>query len=324
MTENNAEVSDLDSKEQQSQETIGSLISAARLAKKLTIEAVAKELNLRHSIITDIEQDDFSNIASSTYTRGYIKNFARFVEVDPELLAQCIERQLGQGNAPVMQSFSRKTTREATDSRLMWVTYLIVFVLLALFVAWWVQKSNLFTDTPDPSKPSIEETAQIASLEQKKVDQESIETLPLAMEELQTSSSLTHKSDISVDGDNDQPTSALSDELQQQVDADFSLPNEEPMAVSAEVKNIPINETLTEINLTLTGDCWINIQDATGKVIVDGLKESGRIISVAGKAPFKAIFGAPKAIQLTLNGKPVNLDKFPAGRVARMTLPLIE
>ncbi|MCL1078931.1 DUF4115 domain-containing protein [Parashewanella spongiae] len=306
--------------------TIGSLLKSARLARNLSIESVSKSLNLRMTIVNDIEADDFSNIGSSTYARGYIKNYARLVVADPLLIHECIDSQLGKLCDPAMQSFSRKTTREATDSRLIWLTYLIVFTLLALFILWWIQKAELFGTKADLSQPSIEEVEQLA-----------IQTVPSSIQSQTTTDEI--KSNKAILPQDNNPVVSVSGEESHSVlpRGQDEAPREEVNIEDAEItqdnatsqvndlKLVEANDTvLTEINLTLTGDCWIKIQDATGEVIVSGLKKSGRSITVSGQAPFQAIFGAPRVIQLSLNGKTVNLDKFPSGRVARMTLPLNE
>ena len=138
--------------------TAGAILKAAREAKGISIETVATQLHLRPKIISDIENDIFTNIASTTYVRGYIKNYARFVNADINQIQQCLSHQLPDIVAPTMQSFSRKTTHQARNSRLNLVTYLIVAVLIALLVLWWVQKSSLLTNV-DFSTPTVEEIA---------------------------------------------------------------------------------------------------------------------------------------------------------------------
>mgnify|MGYP003651231206 CR=1 FL=1 len=138
--------------------TAGAILKAAREAKGLSLETVATQLHLRPKIINDLENDIFVNIASTTYVRGYIKNYARVVNADINQIQQCLSHQLPEIVAPAMQSFSRKTTHQARNSRLNLVTYLIVAVLIAMLVLWWVQKSSLLTNV-DLSQPTVEEIA---------------------------------------------------------------------------------------------------------------------------------------------------------------------
>ena len=57
--------------------TLGSVLKTAREQMGLSIAETAVKLHLRPGIVENLEADDFSNIASSTYVRGYVKNYAR-------------------------------------------------------------------------------------------------------------------------------------------------------------------------------------------------------------------------------------------------------
>ncbi|MFT6131848.1 MAG: cytoskeleton protein RodZ, partial [Shewanella sp.] len=75
------------------------------------------------------------------------------------------------------------------------------------------------------------------------------------------------------------------------------------------------------LTIELTGDCWVNVTDANGKVMVDGVKNSAQRIEVRGIKPFKVILGAPQVASISLDGNNVSLAEFANGRVARLTLP---
>ena len=344
MTNDETEVSMDDAGENESnQDTLGSLLKAGREARGLTIEEAAKLLHLRPQIVRDLEQDNFSNIASSTYVRGYVKNYARLLVIDPLLIHQCLALQVPQVTEPEMQSFSRKTTRQARDSRWMWVTYFIVFVLLAMLVLWWVQKSNLLTTT-DFSKPTVEEVAASTQGQREDVAFESGELRSLdaplfeetdpaaaviedvidtdvpktAAETLQADADLQAKASGAQQIDT-QTTPSTSD-VNLSNDVSAAKPASEASVVTA--PQTVVNSGSSDIAISLTGDCWINIIDATGKVLVDGVKGTGRDVLASGTPPFKVIFGAPQVVTLKLNGENVSLAEFPRGRVARFTLPL--
>ncbi|WP_133406005.1 RodZ domain-containing protein [Parashewanella tropica] len=302
--------------------TVGSLLKAARNDKGLSVEDIAKALNLRNSIVEDIENDEFGNMASSTYARGYIKNYARYVAVDPFLINECIEKQLLTPPSPSMQSFSNKTSLQAANSQWMWVTYLIVAILIALLGWWGIEKSTMFSGLVDLSKPSLEEKQELVISQSKPVIEPKIEnnSEPEVVSEKTAVPSdnpkVSEPQPLSNNSENVTQANQLKPELETEKQIETNTPTS---AIPAE-KITDESVKLTEINLTLTGDCWINIQDATGKVIVSGLKRSGRVINVEGEAPFKAVFGAPESIKLKVDGVTVDMDKFPAGKTARMTL----
>ncbi len=307
---NNEPETEANFEELKPEHTIGYLLQTARKEKGLSEEDIAKALNLRLALIADIENDDFSNIASTTYAKGYIRNYTRFVGADAIQIQQCVDYQLGVDKSPAMQSFSRKTARDAADNRLTWVTYLIVVVLIGMFVFWWAQKSSFFSELTDLSQPTKEEQRPAPG-----------ESAP-QRETQAPAPDADHKE--AANGS----TALNSAEIKQ---ADTSEhPRVEPVKVTetqaigqVNTENAPASEiTLTEINLELTENCWIKLEDATGKVLILGEKKAGYNKTVSGAAPFKAVFGAPRAVKLSLNGENIDLSHYPKSRVARLTLPL--
>ncbi|WP_282110146.1 RodZ domain-containing protein [Shewanella algicola] len=312
--------------------TAGAILKAAREAKGLSIETVATQLHLRPRIISDIEQDIFDNIASTTYVRGYIRNYARFINADLNDIQLCLSHQLPEIVPPAMQSFSRKTTHQARNSRLNLVTYLILAVLIAMFVLWWVQKSSLLTNI-DVSMPTVEEIAAEANMPE---PQQIIPT------EQTDDTQATMDDGTAVDVNAEQASVAASAEIDA-VTNNLEQPNASNIAMPASsltpAANSTLNQASTEsivnlestalsvsgteglLTIQLSGDCWINVTDANGKVLVDGVKTAAKSVEVRGTKPFKVILGAPQVASISLDGDQVSLAEFANGRVARLTLP---
>ncbi|MGL5727889.1 MAG: RodZ domain-containing protein, partial [Plesiomonas sp.] len=81
----------------------------------------------------------------------------------------------------------------------------------------------------------------------------------------------------------------------------------------------------TGLQLRFTGDCWLEIKDATGKKLTSGLQKQGATLTLSGTEPYRLTIGAPASVSLDYNGKPVDLRRYAAsGRVARFSLPLTE
>ncbi len=327
--------------------TLGTLLKDAREKMGLSIQDAAVKLHLRPRIIEDIEADNFTNIASSTYVRGYVKNYARMVSADAALIEACLVRQVPVVTEPAMQSFSRKTTYQASDTRLTWLSIFIVIVLLGSLVVWWMQKTTLLS-TIDVSQPTAEEVAAVN------------QTLPgdVLLTETDASQQLTEiaaNGSMSIDGpikdtdastidvstgptDNNYPQTADSSNedggsaiaattgpqtaatvAQQPVATATPSPASTSPATSVNTLVAVAGQSI--IDVQLTGDCWINIVDAKGKALVDGVKGAGAAVQVSGVPPFKIILGAPHVATLSLDGQMVSLADFPKGRVARLTLP---
>ncbi len=73
--------------------------------------------------------------------------------------------------------------------------------------------------------------------------------------------------------------------------------------------------------MSFSRDCWLDVTDATGKKLFSGMQRSGGQLSLAGKAPYRLKIGAPGAVEIEYQGKPVDLSRFiRTNQVARLTV----
>ncbi len=311
-------------KPKESGETLGQWLKAARESRQMTLASVAEQLNLRPSIVQDLEADNYDNIASATYVKGYVKNYARILGLEMAKVDAYLAESFPVVSAPTMQSFSRKTTRQARDGRLMLVTYLIIFVLLALLVLWWVQKSAMVADL-DLSKPSVEETAELSTLpasSEPMLAQDPQAGTGIEMPREQAAPDQTVPDQTMAE---ESTNAQLTGEQAENLPSEAGSTPETGLALEVTTPNSQVDEPLKSADnavlaLSLSGDCWIKVTDADGKVLVNGLKLAGKEMNVFGQAPFKVILGAPQSLTMRLNGEQVDLAKYPSGRVARLTV----
>src|SRR6185437_16435551 len=67
-----------------SRASAGAKLKAAREAQTLTIEAVAQQLKLAPRQVKALENDDYGHLPGRTFVRGFARNYARFVHLDPD------------------------------------------------------------------------------------------------------------------------------------------------------------------------------------------------------------------------------------------------
>ncbi|MEN0107355.1 MAG: DUF4115 domain-containing protein, partial [Pseudomonas sp.] len=74
------------------------------------------------------------------------------------------------------------------------------------------------------------------------------------------------------------------------------------------------------VAIDFSANCWISLTDATGKVVVSGLKRAGEKLEVSGKAPMELRLGFARGAQVRYNGQPVDATPFTSGETARIKL----
>lgn len=63
--------------------TIGKFLRSSREKKELTLDQVAAKTKININILRDLENDDIENLPNITYVRGFVKNYAKTVGLDP-------------------------------------------------------------------------------------------------------------------------------------------------------------------------------------------------------------------------------------------------
>jgi len=326
----------------------GQMLREAREKLGLTQQQVADRLNFRTTLVKDIEQEIFDKTLPATFNRGYIKNYAKLVNISiDDVLASYEMLNIAQKQGAEMQSFSKETEKQAESNRIMWISYLILATLIGSTVVWWFQdiKKNNVPQQPlieqpenDSSKLPVSNAAEntVITVDDVKTDEvvdklnQALDNTVSLSETLKSKDKETNNSqedfsesldneDVLLNGNNqEQSRNAVSHEIN-----NLAEPTEELQSTQTEELKIDTDFGAPEaVEFTFSGDCWVNIYDATGERIAWGIKKSGYIMNVSGQAPFTITLGKPELVNITFEQQPVDMSQFSRGNIAKFTLPL--
>ncbi|GGK44037.1 RodZ domain-containing protein [Aliivibrio fischeri] len=287
----------------------GLLLKEAREELNLTLEDISSRLRLRVEVLEQIEADQFDMGKLATFTRGYYRSYAKVVNVPEQKVLDALD-QLGKAQIEQhdMQSFSRKTKREKHDNRIMKLTWVIFALILGMSVLWWWQEQAQLESANDAELIAEVETAKsMEQVEETKADAPQTEETAPALDEAEMLQLDTNISELETD------SKTLEKETIKAPEVPVEAKKEEPVAEKAVVTE--------DVVITFSSDCWLQVQDASNNRLYSGVKKSNQTLKLTGKAPYKLVIGAPNVVTLTYKGKPVDLSAYPAGKVARLTLP---
>lgn len=282
----------------------GAMLRDARKALTLSQEYIASKLNFKKGLVQDIEEDRFDPSMPVTFNRGYLTNYAKLVGVEVEdVLASYDALDAASIQRSELLSFSRETAKQAEHSRVMWLSYLIVAILVGLTILWWQQESkhqaaNTLTVTAQPSAITLEKT---------NVEKSTDATLTKTAED-----KLANEEPLLTDQASENKTLA---DIVASANTAAAKKDEEPQ---------PPEQEISTAVFTFNGDCWVNIYDATGERIAWGIKKSGYIMTIQGKAPLRITVGKPELTSIVFNGQPVDMSAFNVGNIAKFNLPIAE
>ncbi len=72
----------------------GAMLRQGRESRGLSVDDVAQALKLTPKQVAAIESEEFDILPGNTFARGFVRNYARFLQLDPALLMAALERQL--------------------------------------------------------------------------------------------------------------------------------------------------------------------------------------------------------------------------------------
>ncbi|CAM2833442.1 RodZ domain-containing protein [Pseudoalteromonas distincta] len=281
---------------QSEQPTVGQILKNHREQANVSIATIAAPLKLSELQIKRLENDEFALLGPITFVKGYIKNYCRELKVDSAPILAMMPAPPEPTKPANMQSFSRRTEKEANDSRLMFFSYLILAIVIGSSALWFWQNATPIEEQTSNinvanSKMSERQAAQPSISEQQQqadIDDESLLESQNAPTEISTSPEAVTE------------TAPIASNNASQEDASST------------------------IVMNFNGESWVEIYDGEGEKIAFGVKKAGYIMTVSGTPPFSVVLGKHDAVDITLNGEPVDVSAFPKNRLAKFTLPLAE
>ncbi len=303
----------------------------AREQLGLSQQAVAERLCLKVSTVRDIEEDKAPAELASTFLRGYIRSYAKLVHIPEEELLPMMEKQAPVRAAKVapMQSFSLGKRRKKRDGWLMSFTWLVLFVVIGLTGAWWWQNHKA-------QQEEITTMADQSSAELNNSAGEGAQSIPLNTDASATASETPAATANTPDTTTAQTAApAVNQTTPAPADSAVVSPSQANVETApattannavqplpsdpAGVTAAPADPNALVMNFN--ADCWLEVTDATGKKLFSGLQRKDGTLNLAGQAPYKLKIGAPAAVQIQFQGKPVDLSRFiRTNQVARLTL----
>ena len=137
--------------------SLGSLIAKARKDAGLSLEDLAAKTNIRMSVLSEIEKNNFSQCGGETYARGHVRNIASILKADQKEFIRLYEEEQG-GETRSMKDLliENSVMRLPAEARKVSWKVLVIISVMSLFVVGIAQVviSNINTNDVVGGAPS--------------------------------------------------------------------------------------------------------------------------------------------------------------------------
>lgn len=326
----------------------GETLRQARESNGWSLAEVALKLNLTVNSLSNLEAGAFDKLPGHTFARGYIRAYAKLLGMDQAVLVQQFDQSTGtDSQGSNVHSLGRiEEPVRVSHTILRIVSLLLLIAVIGGGFVWWQDQTSLRTKDLVSLAPEHVEvegadgTTQIHPLdepEDQAVAQGEAEgETPLALPQAEEPAN----AEASAPAPTPAPaapvaTPAAPAHNTAPVVATPAAPAPAVAAVPAAVATAPVAPTVAaaapatpaapvagqgQVQLQFSADCWTQVTDGTGKVLLSGLKRKGESVSVSGKPPFAVRLGFARGAQVSYNGQVVDVAPFTSGETARLKL----
>lgn len=305
----------------------GFRLRRVREERKMSREEVASRLHLRVQLIAALEDNEEAKLPPATYVGGYIRSYARFLDLPVEELVAGYEGFLQ--SEPAISNVQDRSQVSSRDLPVRLVTYLIVLAIGA-FLA----KSLFFSEqaTEQAAGPVSTQPAAGSPAEGAEGTEGAYAGVAPATGTGETAASSAEPQPSAQDagGVEAQGQADGADTAERGTAAETADPEAEaketaaPEAVKKTERVVisPLGADVpqSELVLQFETDCWTDVQDAAGRKLIYRLVKGGQTLTLRGEAPFRVFLGYAPGATVRYNGAAVDTTPYRRQDMARFTL----
>jgi cytoskeleton protein RodZ len=325
----------------------GELLRQARERREWSQAEVARKLNLTVSSLNHVETGAFDKLPGHTFARGYIRAYAKLMDMDQAPLVEAFDQYTGtHAKGSDVHSLGRiEEPVRLSHNILRGVSPLLLVAVVGGSFLWWQDQGSLRgKDLANIALEHVEVesadgTTQIHPLDEPEDQAVTLgqqgESAPLPLEQAPAEPVAEASSEAA-------PAAAAAAPVQQapaQAEAPApttaapaapatpaaTVAQAAPVAPAASLPAIATEPAAVpagsaKVAIQFTADCWTQVSDGNGKVLFSAIKRKGDNLELTGKPPFAVRLGFARGAQVSYNGQAVDVAPFTSGETARLKL----
>jgi cytoskeleton protein RodZ len=274
--------------------TPGSVLALARREHNLSVVDVARHLKLSPAQVEALEAGAYERLPGPVFVRGFLRNYAKLLGIDPQPLLRSIDSQSAQPAIADRRPHAPQVVMEDRPSR--WPLYTVL--VAALIVGVLAIYEFGFNEPPQPAQPAGGESSAAPTVDSAQPQSAAESAGPVAVASAPLSGGATGE-----------PPTLDVQPAPTQADAAAAAP--------APQKARPGER---ELYFKFDEDSWVEVRDRDDRVVFSRLNQAGTEERVNARPPVKLVVGNARGVRLNYDDQPVDLAPHTGVTVARLTL----
>lgn len=321
----------------QSSVGVGQMLRAARLERDISIQDVARQLRLSAKQVNALETDEYDQLAGGTFLRGFVRNYAKLLQLDDAPLLRALERSVPPPPAqiipPAIEGIPFPSDQRRARRNLIIGAGIIIALLLLAYEIYRSSEADVEKQPSVTAEPKVEADQSVLQLQlqpsaalsasgaapgsleagEQKQDTPVLvgpaPTPPPAAEQWHTPSIAAPGPAVSFPPVVPAPMGSESAGLGSAIGDGSEYSRSEYVGANG-------------IHLMFGGESWTEVKDGHGRLLLSRINPPGTEQILRGVPPYSLVIGNAVDVKLVYNSKPVDLAPYTNqyGGTARLEL----
>ena len=303
--------------------SVGTELREKRVHQGLSVDDISNRIKFSPRQIEALEADDFAHLPETAFLRGFVRSYARFLQLDPTPLLDALPRPPEQSVPQEAKALPEVPFDIYTERKqnIIWLSAAL-FIAVVLGLSAWLFADKLKGQNPPETIVSGTQNTTVETLVLP--DAVPVSAVPIA--EPVTLTPILEKpipeNASAVKPEAEATRKAVEVKPVPQASPAPVQPLVAPLSKPQAVTPIATNSTPSQaiIRMTFDADSWVEITDKNGKTLLSQLNRAGTEQGINGSPPFSLTIGYAKGVHLFYKGKSVDLAPHDIADVAHLTL----
>lgn len=305
---------------------VGAQLRRVRENRGETTGDVAHALKLTSRQIEAMEAGRLDLLPGPAFARGFLRNYARYLGVDPAAVLIAFEFEAGAQAVellPVSNAEGVMPTGGASRAVQIPAALVAGVLLVAVIAGWyfdWFQMPGepvaVTEQVSEPASPGeATHTSEAVAVPAPGVTSPAVGSVSPVLAPMPAPPAVA----TATAPMNPIPVAPVAPAGAPA--ADSAPPANVPAIVPpAPVVEAPRTDGVAHMVFRFGGESWVEVRDASGAIVYSGISNAGSTRTVQGKPPFALVVGNARQVSLEYRGKPYDLSPHVRVSVARLTL----
>lgn len=306
------------------QKKFGSAFKVAREAEHLTVDDVSDALKLPQEVVLALESSQLDKLPEPTYTRGYIRNYARFLKLSEDEILALYNQQTPESKVKLSARSKLSRQVHSGEFKFKLLTYALMLTAFVIMLFWWFQSTPVSHDmdvldeeltllSEDDNKLTSE-TLKLSENKASATDEVQVDDLTIEAPEQINQNDVVLESETAEHQDE---INEIKEVVKEPIVSASPIEIKKEKLVTTPIIKASISKPEKPVNIgedvlfiATISESWVQVDDVNRSRLLYELIKRGKDYRVQGQAPFKIFLGNAPAVTVQINSHDVDLASY--------------